>query len=337
MKRKNILLALLLTGTLATGCMKENYSFCPEGVYVTFEAANPKHDYADLVQNLSLYLYDPESGALIGSWDYTRDQLRAGDRAALMPYSAPGTYRLLAVVNDGLYTTTYGPDLFSTIHSTVDGEVLAYDAEAFFSSERTITIGVTPATRAATEVEEHQMVLAKHNNNLYLHLEYDDYVPTESTNLTAWIDSPNRAFHYRPYNAGTGQMLRSDFWARTDNYDRDTEHRYPYHPAEMSFSTMRMWHGGNMVLYIQEEPETGAVAEEFRRLTIDVTGALKEYVEPGTTEQRIYDTDAELEFHDEYHITVRLSELENPVIVGNQKQMVVMVRKWEYVKGSIIL
>ncbi len=108
MKRVNILIALTLAGALTTGCLKEDYSFCPPGVYVTFEAANPKHEYPELVQNLSLYLYDNETGALIDSWDYTRDELRTDDRAALVPYTVPGTYRLLAIVNDGIYTTTTG-------------------------------------------------------------------------------------------------------------------------------------------------------------------------------------------------------------------------------------
>ena len=327
----------MLAGALQAGCVKEDYSDCPPGVYVTLEAANPGHDYAEIVQNLSLYLYNIESGALICRRDYTREELREGDRAALLPYSAPGTYRLLAVVNDGLYTTTYGHDRFSTIYSTVNEEALGHDAEAFFSAERTITIGAAPATRAAVEIEEHRMTLAKHNNNICLHLEYADYVPTGGTNLTAWIDSPGRAFHYQPYNAGAGGMLRSDFWARVDNYDSDATHPYPRHPAEMSFSTMRMWHGSRMTLCIEEYAGQGAeVEDELRRLTIDVTEVLREYIEPETGE-KIYDTDEELEFHDEYHITVRLSEFENSVIVGDGFGLVVQVRKWDYIKGNIDL
>ncbi len=218
---------------------------------------------------------------------------------------------------------------------SVGQETLAYDAEPFMSAERTITIGAAPATRAA-DIEEHRMVLAKHNNNVFLHLTYETYAPLDGTNLTAWIEAPNRAFDHGAYTCPAGQRLTSDNWNRVDNIEHDPEHRYPYHPAEFAFSTMRLWHGSGVTLHVEEvlEPESEVDPNELRRITFDVTELLREYVEPETLE-RIYDTDEELEYHDEYHITIMLGLRDAGLIVGDG--LVLTVRKWDYIKDDIEL
>ncbi len=331
MRTRNIFPALLLALPLLTGCLKEDYSYCPPGLYVTFEAINPKHAYPELVDNVSLYLYDPASGALVVRFDYTRDDLREGDMAAFVPYTVPGTYRLLAVVNDNLYTTSTGQQNYATFRSTVNGEVLMYDAEPFFSAVREITI----ADGVQTEVPEELMRLAKHNNNIYLHIEYLDYVPMAGTNLTARIEASNRAFDHAPYTSV--QKLTSNHWLRTNNFDIDEAHWLPYHPAEFRFTTMRMWHGSDMTLIIREEPDQGAEVDEseLRQITYDIDETLAKVRNP-ENQEAIYGTDEALEFHDEYHIHVQLGLSDNPIVVEYvDVRLVVGVQKWNYIHAGM--
>ena len=346
MKRNNILFALALTGALAAGCVKEDYSICPEGLWVAFDAQNSKHVYADHVRKLSLYFYDPATDSLVADFHYDRAELRAEDRAAFIAKPPVGDFRVLAIVNDGIYTITAGTEKYSTVHTTLDGYAMDAEPVALFSAETRVSV---PQYQAA--VPTVNMSLAKHTNNIHLHLVYDrseedGYTPTEGTDLAAWIEADNHRFDYKQYFSPAGGYLVSRPWYRADN---GGEHALPAHPATLSMSTMRLWHGGDITLHIAEQTPGGATTRAgepgLRTASVDIDDYLRQVIreerEKDVPGDYPYDTDSELEYHDQYHIYIVIKgygiEAVNPDPTDPTSYYIVRTRNWDYVPGTIIV
>jgi hypothetical protein len=334
MKKRNFILALLLVFPLLTGCIKDDFKDC---LYITFDAINPKHVYTEQVERVDLYFYDPESDALVREYHFERDQLRKRDRAAIIPDAPAGTFRVLAIVNDGIYTVSENIENYVRAYTEVTSDELSYDAESLFSAAKEITVLADP-----DYVQVENMQLTKHNNNVIIHIEYDEeapYIPTDGTNLTAWIDGSNRRQYYlnegqmkdkyELYTTNGSSKLTSNYWERIDN---TAAHRLPDHPARFSFTTMRLWHGSDVSLHVQETPQSGSRAPVDDLRTVDIDLELRLLLDES---QQIYGSDLDLEYHDEFHITVRLDN--GGVVVGDPTDDHLIVKKWDYVHGDIPL
>jgi hypothetical protein len=310
-KREMMTLLLALALPFLPGCTREDYSECPTGLYITFDANNPKHVYEDLVQKVSIRFYDPVSDALVAEYDFDKADLRPGDMAAFIEVPPVGTFRVLAIVNDGIYTATSGAESYSTIATRTNESMMTVKPEALFSGEIEVTV---PEYQA--EIPEANVSLMKHNNNVHVHLLYDfteeeGYKPTDGTDLTVWIDADNRQFNYAAYSNLSGEYVTSRPWKRLSNTDIDNglaTDSLPGHPARFSMSTMRLWHGGDMTLHIQETAATTRAVNDPGLLTasINIDEYLKamsyEEIEPNIPQASPYDLDEELEYYDEYHL-----------------------------------
>jgi hypothetical protein len=339
MKKRNVILPLLLVLPLLTGCIKDDYRDC---LYIAFDAINPKHVYVDEVERVSIYFYGQEDGALVREYHFERDQLRSWDRAAIIADAPVGTYRVLALINDGIYTVTESSRNYTAAYTEVVTEVLDYNAEPLFSAVKEITVDADPDV-----IQVEYMQLIKHNNNISLRIEYDEedpYIPTEGTNLIAWIEGSNRRHFYREqyelYTYNGNSPLNSNHWNRIDNRDDRTEEHYlPAHPAQFDFTTMRLWHGSDVTLYLAETSEPGSgstrAGEPVRITELDVDDYLKLIMNEATGEQK-YGSDIDLEYHDEYRITIRLTadEVVYPDPVSPDDTPLI-VKKWDYVSGNI--
>jgi hypothetical protein len=339
MKKGNFILALLLVFPLLTGCIKDDFKDC---LYITFDAINPKHIYTDEVQRVSIYFYGLEDNELVREYHFERNQLRRRDQAAIIPDAPVGTYRVLAIVNDGIYTVTGDYENYVESYTEVILDELSYNAESLFSAAKEITVEADPEN-----VQVENMHLVKHNNNIIVHLEYaeeDPYLPLEGTNLSLWIDGSNHRHHYREqyqlytYNGDT--KLTSNPWERIDNRDNQTEaHRLPDHPARFSLTTMRLWHGSDVTLHLREifQPSTRVEPGQLRDVDIDVDEYLKMIIIDEITKELKYGSDLDLEYHDEYHITIRLDnngvEVPDPVYT---KLPPLIVKKWNYIHADIV-
>jgi hypothetical protein len=339
MKKRNVILSLLLVFPLLAGCIKDDYRGC---LYITFAAMNPKHVYVDEVERVSIYFYGLQDGALVREYHFERDQLRKNDRAAIIADAPIGTYRVLAIINDGIYSVTERYQNYATAYTEVVSEVLDYNAESHFSAVKEITVEADPE---ASQVEYMQLI--KHNNNVFLHIEYDEedpYIPTEGTNLIAWIEGSNRRHFYREqydlYTYNGNSPLNSNHWNRIDNHENQTEEHYlPVHPARFDFTTMRLWHGSDVTLYLAETSESAGgstrAGEPVRITELDIDDYLKLIMNEATGEQK-YGSDIDLEYHDEYHITIQLmaDEVVYPDPVSPENTPLI-IKKWDYVSGNI--
>lgn len=326
MKKRNLLLCLLLLLPMWIGCTEEDYRNCPAGLWIAFEPINPKHDYPGQVQGVSLYFYDPETGALAEEFRYTREQLRPSDRAAFVTQIPTGTYRVVAVVNSGIYTQTKDAENYSTLHSLLDAEEMNYKPADFYSAEKTITVRVNTSTVVPTEV----MDLTKHNNNVHLNLVYDGYEAPEDTTLDAWIEGNNAHYAYATRTASSSHFARYTPWDTQTDIETGM-------PTRFSFTTMRLWRGSDVTLVLQETSTSPvrATGERYEyNLTDDILSKILDEEDP-TNDYR-YDTDEELEFHDEYEIYIKLlgESVGDPT---NQVQIAVGLNRWDSLGGGVEL
>ncbi|MDR2911800.1 MAG: FimB/Mfa2 family fimbrial subunit [Alistipes sp.] len=331
-KKALILLLLLLSSAAWSGCTKEDYSNCPAGLYVTFAPENPKHNYARDVQNLELYFYKDD--ALAGSIHYTRDELRAGDRAAYIPNEAiaGGRYRMVAVVNSGedSRTATRSTDSYERIHTAMVDEVVDYQPCNFFSGEAEITVPEVPDNITVTEVP---VSLYKHNNRIRINIYHDeDYTPEGRIDARV-EDISGKYFHART-RAGfrPDDFQRTVFkpWERLDGRDGSV----------LYLSTMHMWHStspdGETRLCIDESGATRA-GGSIRSFSLNMTELLRKVSKVVLRDENggetvllnPYDTDEKLRFHDEYEISIKLGKTTVAVRVG--------LDDWQTVGGGIDL
>ncbi len=318
------------------GCLRDDYSDCPTGVYITFESINPKNVYAEQVERVNLYFYD-KAGDLIHESYYTEDELRPEDHAAYVQNIPDGDYHVLAIINDNIYTETSQISKYSTVRSRVSAEALNYNAEPFFSSEKDITV-VNDPMNIRTEL----MRLDNYKNNIYVHLVYDDskdpYMPTPGTNLQAKIEGSNNEFIYSSRTCNSDTKLVSEYWYRSDNHETyEEDHRLPEHPAAFSISTMHLWHGSDITITITEVPDSEAampMAEgdepEFRIIKHSLTDLLKERLDDNGDFP--YDSNEELLFYDEFHIYLSIDNGGSKYWNG---ETYIKVGDWDTVKGEI--
>jgi len=295
MNKKNILPTLLLPLLLLAGCTKEDYRNCPAGLYVTFAPENPKHDYAALVQRMDLYFYG-QDGNLAAKHHYDRQDLRAYDRAAYVPQLLSGTYRVVAVMNCGIDTETFDTEKYSTLRSRLKSETVSHRPVAFFSGEKTITVGL-PGTEIPTETID----IYKHTNDVRLKIVYDGYVAPAGKTLEAFIRGKNGMFRY-DIGRSPGEKLATYYPWETKS---DTPGSLP---VEFDMTTMFIWHttsetACDLNVYLQE---TSASRATGRSVVLNLTEELKKVRD--AEGYFLYDTDAKLRYHDEYEITVTLGK-----------------------------
>ena len=314
MKRRDTILAILLLLPIMTGCVKEDYGNCPEGLYIAFEPINPKHIYPDKVQRVSLYFYNPESGDLAADFHYEKDELRVSDRAAFVPQIPAGTYRVVAVINDGIYTRTAGTGNYTTLHTMLDDEEMAYKPADLFTAEKDITVTVN--TTMVVPVET--MAIVKHNNDIYLNIIYDDYNAQEGMTFTSWIEGSDYCYEYAAGRNTLHALFRP--W--------DTRVNDSGMPSRFSYSVMRLSRASDLVLHLQEIPVSRAEAP--RHYSFNLVDALALIIdETNPDNQYLYDTDRELEYNDEFEITIKTGKEKVQIAVG--------VDQWDTIGGGVEL
>jgi hypothetical protein len=291
MNTRKILSFLLLSLLLVAGCTKEDYRNCPAGLYVSFEPVNPKHNYPELVTKVVLYFYSPE-GKLQASFNYSRDELRAYDRAAFVPQIPTGDYRLVAVINGEKDYETYGVDRYEDLYTQLKQETVNEKLTDLFTSEKLITVG-----RSGRNIQTENKSLVKHNSNIRLKILYDGYAAPAGITLKAFAEESSGIFHYSTYSGPATRYVRYLPWAELSGSNGL--------PRQFDISVFRLWIGGDASICLQEIDATTQIttgrsyrfniAEEL----IKVKNALGEY---------LYDTNEKLEYNDEYEITITLGE-----------------------------
>ncbi len=314
MKIRDKILAILFLLPIMSGCVKEDYSNCPEGLYIAFEPINPKHIYPDKVQRVSLYFYNPESGDLAADFHYEKDELRVSDRAAFVPQIPAGTYRVVAVINDGIYTRTAGTGNYTTLHTMLDDEEMAYKPADLFTAEKDITVTVN--TTMVVPVET--MAIVKHNNDIYLNIIYDDYNAQEGMTFTSWIEGSDYCYEY----AARRNTLHALSWPW------DIQTNVSGMPIRFSYSVMRLSLASDLVLHLQETPVSRAEAP--RHYSFNLVDALARIIdETNPDNQYLYDTDQELEYNDEFELTIKIGKEKVQIAVG--------IDRWDTIGGRVEL
>jgi len=287
-KRK--ILSLLLPMLLAAGCVKEDNRNCPTGLYVTFEANNPKHDYPELVTGVALYFYGPD-GELKANFHYSREELRSYDRAAYVPSIPAGNYKVVAVVNGEDDYETYEVENYQTLWTKVRQDIVTNKLTDFFTSEKQITIG----HRSGVSTEK--MMLAKHNNNIRLKILYEGYIASDNTVLEAFAKESSALFHYSTYSSFATHPVRYHPWNELLGHNGL--------PLQFDISVFRLWIGSDATICLREtEALTGTDTGRF--YTLNITEAL--ITVKNSADEFLYNTNEKLEYTDEYEVTITLGK-----------------------------
>lgn len=314
--RNKIALFLLLPPLICTGCIGENNDDCPLGLYVTFETRNPKHSYVEAVRNVDLYFYDAD-GNLAASYDYTKDELRPSDGAAYVADPPRGEYLLLAVVNDGADVGSVDVEKYSTIRSEFKNREIRTQLKDFFSAERQVT--VSGGRRASSEL----MVLDKYNNDVRLHVEYDEEytLPTGAT-LESYITCNNGVYEFRTRKCLNPCPVRYEAWRIATNVETRL-------PSQFTISTMHIWQQSSdkgecdVTVFLHE---SGLPMDGGRTVSVNLTQELLKIKDPITGES-LYDTDEKLLFEDEYDVTVTIGKEFNILALT--------INNWSIISGDV--
>jgi hypothetical protein len=313
MKMRNIILTLLLLLPILTGCTKEDYRNCPAGLYIAFETINPKQSYPDEVQNLSLYFFDPQTGDLAEEFHYLREELRETDRAALVPQIPAATYRVVAVINDGIDTQTTGAENYATLKTMLNEQTVDYKPVNFFTGEKEITVNVNTTKSIPVET----MPVIKHNKNIHLNIVYDGYVAQPDVTFTSWIEGSDACYEYATQQ--NTSLARFTPWEVQLNDDGM--------PSRFSLSTMRFVRESDLTLHLQETANTRTVSAHYIfNLTDELAGIIDE---SNPDNEYLYDTDEEIEFEDEFEITIKIGKDNIAIAVG--------VDRWDTIGGGVEL
>lgn len=295
MNKKNILALAVTMVLLCAGCTREDYRNCPSGQYICFEAMNPKHDYKELVQTVDLLFYDRQ-GSLAAQYNYTRSELRDGDRAAFVPIMEPGEYTVVAMINHADCYSTTQKENYSTLNTQLVDQVLETAPEDFFTAIRNIDI-----TGNYVDMKDQTMTLAKQNNHINLTVRLKDYALPAGGSIDSYITACNGQFHYSTYSC-PGHSHRT--------YRPEV---LPVNDLAHGFriTTMRLWRGMDISLVV-DEYRGGTRAAAARSVTLDLVEELAKVKDDAGN--FLYDTDDKLEYNDQYDIELTLGP--DFVVVG---------------------
>jgi hypothetical protein len=322
MNKKNFIWFLFLSlAVLWTGCTEENFSDCPTGFWVTFIPENSKHDFAEEVQNLDLYFYDPApNGALIEKIAYTRQQLRPADGAAYVSQDSipAGEYRVVAIVNDDIHTRTNSSGTYYGIHSELADTEIDYKPVAFFSGETDLLV---EEYLTLDDAQEFPVYLYKHNNQIRVNIIYDaDYELPAGGRIETYIHGSNGRYHHSTRSCRSGETNDQGLRARFLPFERferlDPEKG---EVSEIYLSTMHIWHGSDLNLHFDEVGGTRA-EDPTRSFDLNLTDLLKKVSgvvdEKGETISNPYNTDDKLRFHDDYEIWIKFGKTSISTQIG---------------------
>ncbi len=308
MPRSFLRTRLPLAANLATAPVGVALDDCPPiggSLWLTFDMLNPDLDYMQAVDHFEVMFYDmsgPEStdpatigeptpGKLVYHFEYTLDDLRPSDYAAQVVGVAPGYYHVLAIFNDDDHTETRDYEQYADIHSILLGENLNFAPENdALSGEARVMV------RENTD-QEKNITLLRHNNDITLHILYDGYELPEGTRLETHISGNNGLFDYSDHATHEGYHVESHPWERVPEDEEQL-------PIQFKMTTMRLSGDRSDLIHLEEVPIDGTRSDGGQSISLDMSDELaREVDEHGNF---IFDTDSELERHNEYEITVTL-------------------------------
>jgi len=277
---------LLFVLVVCCSCIRENLSGCFSDLIIHFEPINPKHDYPELVRTVDLYFYDRDEKLFLHR-HYEKEQLGGRDRAAVLTDMPPGEYTVVAMINHGRQHKTVDYESLSTLRSYLTDWWIDERLDDYFSGMREITV------KSGNSNRQEKMSIFKHNNDIRVRIIFEGYTVPEGFNLGCLLYGKDGMFHYKSHSATEDvEVVTLPYFIQYDTYGQ---------PVSFDCSTMRLWHDLELFLLLAEYDQ-----EYNTRQTIllDIPQELAKIQDSNGT--YLYDTDEELEYYDQYDITITL-------------------------------
>lgn len=283
-KSTYILILVLLLLSVMQGCIKDDLGNCYKERFIWFKSINTKYDYAKIVQQVNLYIYD-EKEQLTGELIYTQKDLIQTGSKVYIPVQYTEKYRVVALVNLLDHYVVYDTDELMTWRTSLEtgkGNEISFKLPDLYHSRKNITFGPENPLPGDT------MYLTKNINHIY---------------LTVECSTPGVLESIQPYMYGSNSLFNCENRLLGDRM-------ITYHPHDAkvmtnqrkySLTTMLLRIGGDLSLYFKEQNPDGSVAN---RKLFNITEELAKVRD--SNGNRLYFSDARLAFEDEYNFTIVL-------------------------------
>jgi len=277
---------LLFLLAACCGCIREDLSGCFNNLIISFEPINPKHNYPELVRTVALYFYDQDE-ELFFHRHYEREQLDGSDRAAVIADMPPGEYTVVAMINHSSQHKTVDYESLSTLRSYLNEWWIEERLDDYFSGMQAITVPHDNRSQQET------MSIFKHNNDIRVQVIFEGYTVPEDFNLGCLLYGKDGMYHYKSHSATEDvEVVTLPYFVQYDTSGQ---------PVTFYCSTMRLWRDLELSLLLAEYDQEYNTGETF---LLDIPKELGKITD--SSGDYPYDTDEELEYHDQYNITITL-------------------------------
>lgn len=283
-KSTYILILVLLLLQVMQACIQDDLSNCNKERFIWFKSINTKYDYAKIVQQVNLYIYNEEL-QLAGELAYSKEDLMQTDSKVSIPVQYTGKYMFVALVNQSdpyLVYDTQELTTWKTSLQTYKGNEISFKLPDLYHSRKEIVSGPENPLPGDT------MYLTKNINHIYLTVECSTSSVLES--LEPYIYGSNSLFNYENRLLGDRMITY---------HPHDT--KVMTNQRKYSLTTMLLRIGGDLSLYFKEQNPDGSVAN---RKLFNITEELAKVKD--SNGNRLYFSDARLAFEDEYNFTIVL-------------------------------
>lgn len=266
-----------------SSCVREGLDECPqEERYICFESVMDKYSFTDIVDHMTIYLYNAGNEKVFSRM-YTVEDLKRNNYMATVPLQEDGTYTLLASMNSGNdYQRTEASELFDFNISLIPDykDTVSRVQTDIYHGFRAITFTDPELQKRECDI----VSLYKNTNHINIALMYEGYVVPEENLLYATIIADNGAYNYK-----------------NENLEGSTRVYLPYRKEIGSdsyfynFTVMHVKSGNSIFFHLNELGENEIVKSS---LTKDL---LKEIM-------KVYKTDEELDQEDVFDIKIILDK-----------------------------
>jgi len=299
------LLFLFLT---MQSCIKDDLSHCglKEQSFIWFKSINPKYNYAEIAQQVNLYLYD-EQLQFAGELVYTQEELKQSQAKIYIPAEKKGAYTIIALVNLSdkyeIFDTERLVTWKGSLHRGTGYEDISYKLPDIYHSMKKISF------HADQKQQEDTLYLVKNTNHIRLIVECSSQGKLDS--IQPYIYGSNTMFSYE-------NRLLGD---RMVTYHPHTTTKQPG-ISEYSLTTMLLRTGGDASLYFKALNPDGSYTD---RKLFNITERLANV--KNNNDGKVYDTDQKLAYEDEF---------EFKVVLDNSSQIMhLIINDWYVIKDYV--
>ncbi|MDH6358993.1 FimB/Mfa2 family fimbrial subunit [Parabacteroides sp. PF5-9] len=301
-------------------CLKDELEPCgmdPDNLrYISLKSGMRKYNYEHIVKEVDVYLYD-DNDFLVDLLSYSKEELKKTDYRIALPIAENQEYSAVVLVNKGdsyeIDRIDQQKEFYVSLKSEAGDTVRTRQAD-LFTGFKVLDFGADALPEGMDDRCD-TVILMKATNHFDVTVDFKGYTLPTGSRINTYIKGNNGSANYQTRCHKNSQRIYmplppDDGSVMTDN--------------PLYFTTMKIWHGSDLTLYVEELNENDQLVKSHQMLIVDRLAQIK-----NMDGEYLYNTDDKLDQEDQFVLNLELDD--RFVLIG------LSINGWSLIESGIVV